>query len=232
VRSYAVEVSWDGRAVAGVTAVSPLRTSTEVTTYRDLSGGVYKLPGRVDTAAVTLQRGVDADLAFDTWATGPALKKDLTLRLTDASDGLVVTYRLHGCWVCDYGVAPDPASGTVLESISLSVNRWERVTPPLDELARRWADERGAVVRRMGLAELLTGRPDETARRLDRLLSDAEAAGWILVFDEAEALFTRRTEVQDAHDRYQETELDAVVDRLARYEGSVLVEPPPDPPTA
>ncbi len=35
--------------------------------------------------------------------------------------------------------------------------------------------------------------------------------------------------MQDAHDRYQETELDAVLDRLARYEGPVLVVPPPDP---
>ena len=39
----------------------------------------------------------------------------------------------------------------------------------------------------------------------------------------------RRTQVQDAHDRYQETELDAVLDRLARHEGPVLVVPPNDP---
>jgi phage tail-like protein len=232
VRSYQVEVWWDGRVVPDVTRVSPLRTSTDVTTYRDISGGVYKLPGRVDTTAVMLQRGVTADLAFDVWATGPDLKKEVTLRLTDASDGLVVTYLMHGCWVCDYSVSPDLESGAVVESITLSVNRWERVTPPVGELARQWAAERGAGLRRLRLAELLTGRVEETEQRLDRLLADAEATGSILMFDEAEALFTRRTEVQDAHDRYQETELDAVVDRLARYQGPVLVVPPPDPPTA
>lgn len=222
---------WDGRAVPDVTEVSPLRTTTDVITYRDVSGGVYKLPGRIHTEAVTLKRGLSADLAFDVWATGPALKKDVSLRLTDASDGLVVTYRLHGCWVCDYSVAPDLDSGAVVESITLSVNRWERVTPAPDELGRQWAAERGADLRRVGLAELLTGRTDETEERVDRLLAEAEATGAILLFDEADALFTRRTEVQDAHDHYQETELDAVIDRLARYQGPVLVVPPPDPPT-
>ncbi len=230
-RSYEVEVLWDGRAVPDVTEVSPLRTTTDVITYRDVSGGVYKLPGRIHTAAVTLHRGLSADLALDVWATGPALKKDVTLRLTDASDGLVVTYLLHECWVCDYSVAPDLDSGAVVESITLAVNRWERVTPAPDELGRQWAAERGADLRRVGLAELLTGRTDETEERVDRLLAEAEATGAILLFDEADALFTRRTEVQDAHDRYDKTELDAVIDRLARYQGPVFVVPPPDRPT-
>ena len=228
-RSFQVEVWWDGRAVADVTMVSPLRATTEVITYRDAAGGIYKLPGRQDTSAVTLQRGVSGDLAFDVWATNPDLKKEVALRLTDASDGLVVTYRLHGCWVCDYSVAPDLDSGAVVESITLSVNRWERVRPSLDELARQWATERGAAVRRIGLGELLTGRLEETEARLERLLAEAEASGSILLFDEADALFSRRTQVQDAHDRYQETELDAVLDRLARHEGPVLVVPPNDP---
>ena len=228
-RSYQVEVWWDGQPVPDVTSVSPLRTTTDVITYRDVAGRIYKLPGRVDTVPVTLQRGVSADLAFDVWATGPGLKKEVQLRLTDPSDGLVVTYLLHGCWVCDYGVAADPESGAVVESITLSVNRWERVTPPLDELAELWAAERGATVQHVHLADLLTGRIEETEKRLEHLLAEADAAGSILFFDEADAIFARRTDVQDSHDRYQATELDVVTDRLAQAERPVLVMPPPDP---
>jgi SpoVK/Ycf46/Vps4 family AAA+-type ATPase len=119
----------------------------------------------------------------------------------------------------------------VVESLTLSVNRWERVRPPLDELARRWAVERGAEVRHVRLADLLTGRIEETEKRLEHLLAEAEAAGSILLFDEADALFARRTDIQDAHDRYQVTELDLVTDRLARSDRPLFVLPQPDPPT-
>jgi phage tail-like protein len=84
VRSYQVEVWWDGQAIPDVTSVSPLGSTTDVITYRDGAGGVYKLPGRTDTVPVTLSRGVSDDLAFDVWATGPGLKKEVRLRLTDA----------------------------------------------------------------------------------------------------------------------------------------------------
>jgi phage tail-like protein len=231
VRSFQLEVWWDGQAIPEVTSVSPLGSTTDVTTYRDGVGGVYKLPGRTDTVPVTLHRGVSADLSFDVWATGPGLKKEVQLRFTDASDNLAVTYVLHECWVCDYDVAADPETGAVVESLTLSVNRWERITPPVDELAKRWAVERGAEVRHVRLADLLTGRLEETEKRLEDLLAEAASAESILLFDEADALFTRRTDVQDSHDRYQVTELDVVADRLARSDRPVFVLPPPDPST-
>lgn len=48
----------------------------------------------------------------------------------------------------------------------------------------------------------------------------------MLLLDEADALFGRRTEVQDAHDRHEHTEADVLVDRLATFRGSVFVVPP------
>jgi SpoVK/Ycf46/Vps4 family AAA+-type ATPase len=101
----------------------------------------------------------------------------------------------------------------VVESLTLSVNRWERVRPPLGELAERWAAERGAELRHVNLADLLTGRLEGTEKPLEHLLAEAESAGSILLFDEADALFARRSDVQDARDRYQVTELDVVAER-------------------
>src|SRR5690242_6204193 len=202
-RSFEVEVTWDGHAIPDVVWASALSTSTDVITFRDVSGGVYKLPGGVDTSPVSFQRTIESDLAFDVWARTPDVKKDVQLRLTDPSDGFSVTYLLHGCWVCGYAVIPDRGSGVVTESITLSVNRWERATSPVDQLAVLLAAERGVEVRRISLRQLMTGRPEETERRLAELLDEAERAGAVLLFDEADAVFARRTQVQDSHDRYQ-----------------------------
>ena len=226
-RNFQVQVRWDGQVVAGVTAITPLRSTVEVVTLRDgASGAVYKLPGRADTAAVTLQRGVSDDLAFDVWASGPPLRKDVEVRLFDPSDELSVLYRLHQCWVGEYVVAPDVETGLVMESISLSVNRWERVRPPVAILAEALAVDRAGVVHRVNLGSLLTGTSRQTWRHLDEVLAEAEAAGAVLLLDEADALFTQRTQVPDSDARYEPSELDALLDRLSVFPGLVLVVPP------
>lgn len=225
-RSFQVEVWWDGRAVPGVTGVTPLRDTVEVVTYREVNGGVYKIPGREDVANVTLSRGVSEDLSFDLWARGPLLKKDIELRLLDASDGLQVAYRLSRCWVSEYVVAADVETGVAMESLSLSVDHWQRVTLPVAQLADGMAHDRAGEVRRVSLGDILTGNADETQKRLGVLLTEAEQTNAVLLFDEADALFSRRTDVQDAHDRYQATELDQVVDRLAGTTATVVVVPP------
>lgn len=56
-RSFQIEVIWDGHAVPDVVWASALSTTTDVITYRDLAGGVYKLPGGVETTPVTLRQG-------------------------------------------------------------------------------------------------------------------------------------------------------------------------------
>ncbi|MDQ2797255.1 MAG: phage tail protein [Actinomycetota bacterium] len=225
--SFQVEVWWDGQTIPGVTGVTPLRDTVDVVTYREVNGGVYKIPGREDVANVTLSRGVSEDLSFDLWARGPLLKKDIELRLLDTSDGLQVAYRLYRCWVSEYAVAADAETGVATESLSLSVNHWERVTLPVDQLADGLARERAGEVRRVPLASILAGDADETQKRLDVLLAEAERSHTVLLFDEADALFSRRTDVQDAHDRYQKTELDLVLDRLAGTTAAVVVVVPP-----
>ena len=225
-RTWAIEVRWDGAVVAGITRISPLRRSVEVIAVHDgLTGGVRGLPGRGALSVLTLERELGDDVALDLWAGGPQLRKSVELRLTDASDGLSVTFRLHGCWVSGYDVTPDLTTGSVLESLTLSVDAWERVTGAPTALAERLAADRHGVVRRIDLGALLTGRPDETARGLEAVLAQAEADGATLLLDEADALFARRTEVAST-DRYEATELDAVLDRLSHYSGSVVVVPP------
>lgn len=63
----------------------------------------------------------------------------------------------------------------------------------------------------------------ETEKNLDRLFAAAEAANLILLFDEADALFGKRTAVRDSHDRYANAEIDYLVQRLESHRGLVVL---------
>src|SRR5687767_12305650 len=69
-KNFKFRVKWDGRYVAGVSHVSPLRRTTDVVEHR--SGGdpnvVRKSPGRTHFDAITLERGVTHDPEFEQWA--------------------------------------------------------------------------------------------------------------------------------------------------------------------
>lgn len=62
----------------------------------------------------------------------------------------------------------------------------------------------------------------ETEKNLDRLFSEAASAEVMLLFDEAEALFGKRSETRDAHDRYATLETAYLLQRLKQHDGRVL----------
>jgi phage tail-like protein len=66
-RTRTLPVKWDGRYVAGISSVSPLRRTTEVMTYRIGSEPslIRKLPGRINFEPITLERGVTHDPEFE-----------------------------------------------------------------------------------------------------------------------------------------------------------------------
>jgi SpoVK/Ycf46/Vps4 family AAA+-type ATPase len=59
----------------------------------------------------------------------------------------------------------------------------------------------------------------ETEKNLARIVADAQSSQWILFFDEADALFGKRTEVKDSHNKFAGTELKLILDRLLDYKG-------------
>lgn len=63
----------------------------------------------------------------------------------------------------------------------------------------------------------------ETERNLERAFQAAETARALLFIDEADALFARRTEVKDAHDRYANAETAYLLQRLERYTGVLVL---------
>jgi SpoVK/Ycf46/Vps4 family AAA+-type ATPase len=76
---------------------------------------------------------------------------------------------------------------------------------------------------RVDLSRVVNKYIGETEKNLARLFDEAQAAGAILFFDEADALFGKRSEVKDAHDRYANLEVGYLLQRMEEYEGVTIL---------
>ncbi|MCA9978559.1 MAG: ATP-binding protein, partial [Anaerolineales bacterium] len=63
----------------------------------------------------------------------------------------------------------------------------------------------------------------ETEKNLERIFSEAESSNAILFFDEADAIFGKRSEVKDAHDRYANIEISYLLQRMESYNGVTIL---------
>jgi phage tail-like protein len=231
--AYEVRLAWDGMVVPGLRAVGPLQSSVGVVRfYEGGTGASHLVAGRPDTGPFTVEREVSDDLTLDTWARGPLLRKEVSLSLVTTTGGPTVSYTLHGCWVSAYSVTADVGTGLAVESVSLAVEKWERVAPGPVQLAELLAGRLGGRVHEVRVGRLMGATVEETRERVDELLRSTQDNGAVLLLDEAEALFTSRTEVEDAHDRYEATPLDVLRNRLSHFAGPVLVVPPDPDGTA
>jgi hypothetical protein len=85
------------------------------------------------------------------------------------------------------------------------------------------ATDLGLDVFRVDLATVVSKYIGETERNLDRIFGAAEGSNAILFFDEADALFGKRSEVKDAHDRYANIEVSYLLQRMEIYPGAVVL---------
>jgi AAA+ superfamily predicted ATPase len=76
---------------------------------------------------------------------------------------------------------------------------------------------------RVDLSRVVSKYIGETEKNLAGLFDKAEHKDWILFFDEADALFGRRTDVRDAHDRYANQEVAYLLQRIETYAGLVIL---------
>lgn len=76
---------------------------------------------------------------------------------------------------------------------------------------------------RIDLTRVVSQYIGDTEKSLDHVFSAADAAGALLFFDEADALFGARTGVRDAHDRYANQEIAYFLQRLEGHDGVVVL---------
>jgi len=73
------------------------------------------------------------------------------------------------------------------------------------------------------LSQLKGSYIGETEKNIESIFQKAEEKNWILFFDEADALFGKRTGVSDAHDKYANQENSYLLQRIEKYNGIVLL---------
>lgn len=83
--------------------------------------------------------------------------------------------------------------------------------------------ESGKEVYRVDLSMVVSKYIGETEKNLELLFARAESKKWILFFDEADALFGKRTNVRDAHDKYANQEVSYLLQRIEDYDGLVIL---------
>ena len=76
---------------------------------------------------------------------------------------------------------------------------------------------------RIDLAAVVSKWVGESSRNLDRLLSRAARLDVVLLFDEADALFGRRTEIKDANDRFANTDTGYLLQAIESYRGIAIL---------
>lgn len=81
----------------------------------------------------------------------------------------------------------------------------------------------GKEVYRIDLSMVVSKYVGETEKNLSKVFELAEGRNWILFFDEADALFGKRTNLKDAHDRYANQEVAYLLQRIEDFQGLVVL---------
>jgi phage tail-like protein len=144
-KNFKFRVRWDGRVVAGINKVGPVKRSTEVIEHRE--GGdpstSRKSPGRTKFEPITLERGVTHDTEFVKWANrvwnfGSGLgaevslrnfRKDIIIDLYNEAGQLAISYKVFRCWVSEFQALPDldaNANAIAIQTIKLENEGWEQ----------------------------------------------------------------------------------------------------------
>jgi SpoVK/Ycf46/Vps4 family AAA+-type ATPase len=85
------------------------------------------------------------------------------------------------------------------------------------------ARELGLDLFKIDLSGVVSKYIGETEKNLERVFAAAEDANAVLFFDEADALFGKRSEVRDAHDRYANVETAYLLQKMEQYEGLAIL---------
>jgi len=85
------------------------------------------------------------------------------------------------------------------------------------------ANELGLDLYKIDLSTVVSKYIGETEKNLSRIFKEAETSNAIIFFDEADAIFGKRSEVKDAHDRYANIEVAYLLQKMEEYEGVVIL---------
>jgi phage tail-like protein len=144
-KNFKFRVKWDGKFVAGISSVSPLVRHTQVIEHRE--GGDPSISGKstglTTFDAITLERGLTQDTAFEDWANlvwryGAGLgseqalgnyRKDVIIDVYNEAGQLVTAYNLYRCWPSEYQALSQldaNVAGVAVQKLVLQCDGWTR----------------------------------------------------------------------------------------------------------
>ena len=85
------------------------------------------------------------------------------------------------------------------------------------------ANELGLDLYKIDLSTVVSKYIGETEKNLEKIFNEAQSSNAILFFDEADAIFGKRSEVKDAHDRYANIEISYLLQRMEMYDGVTIL---------
>jgi SpoVK/Ycf46/Vps4 family AAA+-type ATPase len=85
------------------------------------------------------------------------------------------------------------------------------------------ASELAMPLYRIAIPKIVSKYIGETEKNLEKAFREAQVAGAMLLFDEADAIFTKRVEVNNANDRYSNMEVNLLLQELERFDGVVIL---------
>lgn len=140
-------VNVNGKPVAGVSKVGGLTKTTQVVTHREGGApqGSRKIPGQTEYGAISLERGITVDVAFEQWAnkiwyypnTGKLgqemsladFRQDINIVLYNTAGQAVMSYYVFNCWPSEYHAVPEldsSGNAVAIESLTLQNEGWTR----------------------------------------------------------------------------------------------------------
>ena len=171
----------------------------------DLARGVRRLAaGHLDRLALR----VTPSRTWDDLALPPDQKQNLA--------ELAARYRRRGVVHTEWGFPAQPSGGVVAMFAGASGTGKTLAAEVI-------AGDLGLDLYKVDLAAVVSKYIGETEKNLGRIFDAAGAGDLVLFFDEADALFGKRTEVSDARDRYANLEVSYLLQRLERYPGLVIL---------
>ncbi len=172
---------------------------------RDLDAAVRRLAsGHLDSLSVRIQPA----RTWDDLVLPPHQDRQLK--------ELVSRYRHRGRVYDEWGYSPRPSMGVVALFAGQSGTGKTLAAEVI-------AKELGLDLYKIDLSSVVSKYIGETEKNLERIFTAAGAANLVLFFDEADAIFGKRSEVSDAHDRYANIEVAYLLQRLELYDGLVVM---------
>jgi phage tail-like protein len=154
-RNFKFRVIWQGRTVAGISKVGGLSQTSQVVTRRLGGPAILSKPsGQTEYDAITLERGITLDAAFQTWANKVwdysnsnrqllpepdvsliDFRHDITIQMQNEVGEVVLSYLISRCWVSEYHALPEldgAANAVAIQRLTLQNEGWELVHPAAD----------------------------------------------------------------------------------------------------